>query len=362
MIDESLDKAQMEQPPEPYEFRSKPAGPRLLIMTAGVIFNFLLSLFIYSMVLLHWGDTYLPLRNVTYGMDFSATFKNIGFVDGDILLKADTTRLERLNEDSFLKVIDAKTVTVLRDGAEVVIDIPDDMMQRVLRDGEGFANYRMPMIISGIDYASAKEAGLQANDRVVGINDAATLTFSEVVAELSANKGKSILLKILRGGQPLEMDILVDAQGHIGVFVKNQFEIYETVKVKYTFFSAFPAGIRLGVNILKGYVSQMKHVFTKEGAKSIGGFGAIGNLFPEVWNWRLFWERTAFLSIILAFMNILPIPALDGGHVMFLLYEVVTRRKPGDKFLEYAQITGMALLIMLLLYANGNDIMRFLFK
>ena len=362
MIDESLDKEQLAQPPQPYEFRSKSAGQRLLIMTAGVIFNFLLALFIYSMVLLHWGDTYLPLKNITYGMDYSSTFKNVGFADGDILLKADTSRLERLNEDCFIKVVEAKTVTVLRDGREVIIDIPDDMMQRALRDGEGFANYRVPMIISDVTYNSAKEAGLKANDRIIGVNDVATLTFSDVTAELSSNKGKTVLLEVLRDGLPLEMNILVDMEGRLGVYVKNPVDIYTTVRVTYNIFSAFPAGIRLGVNTLKGYVSNMKHVFTKEGAKSLGGFGAIGSLFPNTWNWRIFWERTAFLSIILAFMNILPIPALDGGHVMFLLYEVVTRRKPGDKFLEYAQITGMILLFMLLLYANGNDILRFFFK
>jgi regulator of sigma E protease len=360
MIDESMDKEQMAQPPKPYEFRSKPAGQRLLIMTAGVILNFLLALFIYSMVLLHWGDTYIPLKNVTYGMEYSSTFKNIGFQDGDILLKADTTTLERFNEDCLRKVVNAKTVTVLRDSREISIKIPENMMQRLLRDKEGFAYYRIPMIITEVERQSAIDAGLKKGDRITGINGVSTPTASDVVNELVINKEKTALIDVLRDGKLFSTNAPIDSLGHIGILANsNPASIYKTVTIKYNFFSSFPAGAGLGINTLKGYVNDMKYVFTKEGAKSVGGFGAIGNLFPSSWNWRVFWERTALLSIILAFMNILPIPALDGGHVMFLLYEVITRRKPGDKFLEYAQITGMIILFSLLIFANGNDILRF---
>jgi regulator of sigma E protease len=360
MIDESLDREQLTQPPKPHEFRSKPAGQRLLIMTAGVIFNFLLALLIYSMVLLHWGDTYIPLKNVTYGMEYSSTFKNIGFQDGDILLKADTTTLERFNEDCLRNVVNARTVTVLRDGQEVAVEIPEDMMQRLLRDKEGFAYYRIPMIITDVQSPSAIGAGLKKDDRITGVNGVSTIAASDVVTELYANREKTVQIDILRNGQTLSVNAPVDSLGHLGILVNaDPKSIYEMVTVRYDFFSSFPAGIRLGVNTLKGYVNDMKYVFTKEGAKSVGGFGAIGNLFPASWDWRLFWERTAFLSIILAFMNILPVPALDGGHVMFLLYEVATRRKPGDKFLEYAQIAGMIILFSLLIFANGNDILRF---
>ena len=362
MIDESLDKEQMAKPPQPYEFRSKPAGQRLLIMTAGVIFNFLLALFIYSMILLHWGDAYLPLKNVTYGMQFSDTFKEIGFVDGDILSKADTTTLVRY-EDCLLKIMEAKTVTVLRDGNIVVINIPSDMVQRVLRSKEqNPIDFRFPLIVSSVVSTTAKEAGLQENDRIICVNDISTETFSDVSKELSGVKGQTVLIEVIRNGKPLALQIPVDMEGRLGVQVSNLYTIYETVSFRYNFLSSFPAGIRLGVNTLKGYVGSFKHVFTKEGAKSLGGFGTIGNLFPSSWNWRHFWELTAFLSIILAFMNILPIPALDGGHVLFLLYEVITRRKPSDKFLEYAQIVGMILLVALLLYANGNDIIRFFYR
>ena len=362
MIDESLDKEQMALPPQPYEFRSKPAGQRLLIMTAGVIFNFILALFIYSMVLLHWGDTYVPLKNVSYGMDYSSTFKNIGFSDGDILLRADDTELERFGESCFRKVVNASTVTILRDGKEIAIDIPEDMMQRVMRDKEGFASYRLPMIINKIDSASAISAGFKEKDRIVCVNGVSTIADFDVSKELYENRGTVVPVEVLRDGQKVLINASINHEGLIGFQrVINYKDIYETVTVKYNFFSSFPAGVKLGINTLKGYISDMKYVFTKEGAKSVGGFGAIGNLFPAPLDWRKFWETTAFLSIILAFMNILPIPALDGGHVMFLLYEVVARRKPSDKFLEYAQIVGMIILFSLLIFANGNDLLK-LFK
>jgi regulator of sigma E protease len=294
-------------------------------------------------------------------MEYSSTFKNIGFQDGDILLKADTTTLERFNEDCLRKVVNAKTVTVLRDGREISIGIPADLMQHLLRDKEGFAYYRIPMIVSGVERQTAIEAGLKKGDHITGVNGINTPTASDVINELGINKEKTVQIEVVRdGGEPFSINVPVDALGRIGILINNHpAGIYETVTVKYNFFTSFPAGIRLGMNTLKGYVNDMKYVFTKEGAKSVGGFGAIGSLFPASWDWRIFWERTAFLSIILAFMNILPIPALDGGHVMFLLYEVVTRRKPGDKFLEYAQIAGMIILFSLLIFANGNDILRF---
>ena len=344
MIDESMDKEAMAQPPKPYEFRSKPAGQRLMIMVAGVLFNFLLALFIYSMVLFTWGDTFLPLKNVKAGMDYSETFHNVGFQDGDILLKADDTELERFGEDCFRRVLNAQTVTVLRGGVETVIPIPEDMAQRVMRDKKGFASYRFPMVVRELGKTESGEspaavAGLQPGDSIVSINGIVTPSFYEVGEVLAQNKA-----------------------GKMGIYSVSPFDMYQTVTRKYGFFESFPAGVMLGVNTLKGYVSDMKYVFTKEGASSLGGFGTIGSLFPAEWDWHSFWMKTAFLSIILAFMNILPIPALDGGNVMFLLYEVIARRKPSDKFLEYAQVTGMFLLFALLIYANGNDIFRFFFK
>ena len=367
MIDESMDKEAMAQPPKPYEFRSKPAGQRLMIMVAGVLFNFLLALFIYSMVLFTWGDTFLPLKNVKAGMDYSETFHNVGFQDGDILLKADDTELERFGEDCFRHVLNAQTVTVLRGGVETVIPIPEDMAQRVMRDKKGFASYRFPMVVRELGETESGEspaavAGLQPGDSIVSINGIVTPSFYEVGEVLAQNKDKDVLVGFYRAGIPQTLTLHTDTAGKMGIYSVSPFDMYQTVTRKYGFFESFPAGVMLGVNTLKGYVSDMKYVFTKEGASSLGGFGTIGSLFPAEWDWHSFWMKTAFLSIILAFMNILPIPALDGGHVMFLLYEVIARRKPSDKFLEYAQVTGMFLLFALLIYANGNDIFRFFFK
>jgi regulator of sigma E protease len=360
MIDESMDRDQMAQPPQPHEFRSKPAVPRLLIMTAGVVFNFLLALFIYSMILFAWGDTYLPLKNMKMGMDYSDTFREIGFRDGDILLEADGTALERLSFDALRSVMSAHTVTVLRDGSPASVSIPDDMMQRVMRDKQGFATPRTPMTVSRLsgDDTPAARAGLQPGDCIVAVDGHATPSFYDVVQELRRFGEQEVTLAYIRDGREQSLRLTPDSLGKIGVYPMTPDELYETVTRTYGFFASFPAGVRLGVNTLKGYVSDMKYVFTKEGATSLGGFGAIGNLFPSLWDGRAFWMTTAFLSIILAFMNILPIPALDGGHVLFLLYEVIARRKPSDKFLEYAQIAGMVLLFTLLIYANGNDIFR----
>ena len=364
MIDESMDKEQMAQPAQPYEFRSKPAGQRLMIMVGGVLFNFILALFIYSMVLFAWGDTYLPLKNVKQGMDFSETFINVGFRDGDILLRADDEELERYNEDCLRKVVEAHNVTVLRDGVETVIPIPGDMMQRVLRDKQGFAAYRFPMVVKSLsaDDMPAAQAGMQPGDSIVSINDVPVVTYYEAAAMLAENKSKEITLGYYRDGELRSASLVPDSLGRIGVGACLPTDLYQTETRTYGFLASFPAGVKLGINTLKGYVSDMQYVFTKEGASSLGGFATIGSIFPDTWNWRAFWMQTAFLSIILAFMNILPIPALDGGHVMFLLYEVIARRKPSDKFLEYAQMAGMAILFALLLYANGNDLFRFVFK
>ena len=366
MIDESMDKEQMAQPPQPYEFRSKSAGQRLLIMTGGVLFNFILALFIYSMVLFAWGDTYVPLKNMKHGMYYSETFHNIGFQDGDILLKADGEELERYDEANIRKIMEAQNVTVLRNGMETNIPIPADIMQRLLRDKKGFADQmRFPMVVKELENedSPAAKAGLQPGDSIVSINNEPTVLYEDVQEILSKNKDTDVTVGFYRSGNLQSAVLHTDTAGKMGVYaVTSLGRLYGSVTNTYGFFASFPAGAKLGINTLKGYVNDMKYVFTKEGVSSLGGFGAIGSLFPSVWNWRAFWMTTAFLSIILAFMNILPIPALDGGHVMFLIYEVITRRKPSDKFLEYAQVAGMLLLFGLLIYANGNDLFRLFFK
>ena len=369
MIDESMDTDQMAQPEQPWEFRSKPAWQRLLIMVGGVLFNFLLALFIYSMILFHWGDEYIPTKEAKYGMSFNETAKNVGFRDGDIMLSADGKEFTRFDLRS---VIDARQVTVLREGKEVSIYIPEDMMQKLMVDSVYFAYYIPAFVIGSVnDGSPAMAAGLQPGDSIYALNGEPVsylgyqngmkaLKAQAVTAENDSIDYRHITLGYYRDGVAQTTSLNVDSAYTIGVYA-DPAKGLPLVKVKYGFFESFPAGITLGVNTLKGYVGDMRHIFSKEGAKQLGGFGTIGSIFPAQWDWHKFWYMTAFLSIILAFMNILPIPALDGGHVLFLLYEIVARRKPSDKFMEYAQVTGMILLFGLLIWANFNDILRFFF-
>lgn len=363
MIDESMDKEQMAQPPKPYEFRSKPAFQRFMIMIGGVLFNFILALIIYAAILFTWGDSYLPMKNASMGMDFSETAHQMGFQDGDILLSADNTELDRYGENTIRAIASAKEVRVLRDGKEVAIPVPSDFMQQLMGQKKGFAAFRYPMIVEKtLKDSPAEQAGLKRGDSIVAINGMATPVIYEAMEELADNKGKSVMVSFYRDGVLQEMSMVTDTLGKIGIQTRALTDIYPLKTERYNFFESIPAGVKKGVNTLKGYISDFQYVFTKEGASSLGGFGTIGSIFPATFHAETFWEMTAFLSIILAFMNILPIPALDGGHLLFLLYEIVTRRKPSEKFMEYAQMVGMFILFALLIYANGNDLFRFLFK
>ena len=371
MIDESMDTEQMKQPAQPWEFRSKPAGQRLMVMIGGVLFNFLLALFIYSMILFKWGDSYVPLDKMTYGMEFNERAEQMGFKDGDILLSADGKKLERFGIDMLRNIVDATEVKVLRDGGEVSVFIPEVSLLEITKDKYPFINYRLPARIDTVlPNHPAALAGLQKGDTILGLNGQPVASWNafnqalrelEQPAETGSQASHDITLAYSRNGVVDTLAIQTDSAYMIGVAPNLLSEVYKPLNIEYGFFQSFPAGVKLGVNTLKGYVNDMKYVFTKEGANSLGGFGTIGSIFPKTWDWERFWSMTAFLSIILAFMNILPIPALDGGHVLFLLYEIVTRRKPSDKFMEYAQITGMVILFALLIWANFNDIMRYIF-
>ena len=367
MIDESMDTEQMKQPAKPWEFRSKPAWQRLLIMVGGVLFNFILAIIIYTGIVFAWGEKYIPFRNATEGMMYSETAHKVGFVDGDIPLAADGKELTYYSGDELLKMLDAKVVTVLRNKCDTVnINIPDGFIftaNKEAEEGNLFLAFLLPVVISDLQPGmGAVKAGLMKSDSIVSINGVSTPSFDIFKAELDKNPDKDVTIGFVRNGKPMESKVAVDAAGKIGIMLTPLTDIYRTVTREYSIFASIPRGIELGVEKLTSYVSQMKYVFTREGAKNLGGFGAIGNIFPESWNWEQFWSITAFLSVILAFMNILPIPALDGGHVLFLLVEIITRRQPSEKFLEYAQMAGMAFLFALLLFANGNDIYRFFFK
>ena len=369
MIDESMDTEQMKQPAQPWEFRAKPAWQRLLVMIGGVLMNFLLALFIYSMILYTWGDSYVALKDMTYGMKFNETAKQIGFRDGDILKSADGEELTRFNMDMIRSIVEAREVTVLRNGEEKQIPMPELSLLDVAKEDPAFVSVLCPNVVdSVIPGGGFAQAGIAKGDSLIAFNGTTMSTWNEfldqmemlkVKAELEQKTSASFSLVYSRGGVRDTVDVHTDNNFKVQA-IAHALDYEMTVK-DYSFFASFPAGVELGINTLKGYVNDMKYVFTKEGAKSVGGFGTIGSIFPKMWDWQRFWEMTAFLSIILAFMNILPIPALDGGHVLFLLYEIITRRKPSDKFLEYAQIVGMVLLFALLIWANFNDVLRFLF-
>ncbi|MCU0473406.1 MAG: RIP metalloprotease RseP [Bacteroidales bacterium] len=371
MIDESLDKEQMKQPPQPYEFRSKTSWQRLLIMTGGVLFNFILAILIYVSVLFTWGKTYIPTSSVKYGIVTDSTGHSIGLMNGDKILSVDNEPVEVFNEiiqDILLN--NRKSIQVERNGAKLDIPIPADYVPSLLK-GRGLIDVRTPfspMIIAFPKMESnARKAGVLEGDEITGIDSMQFSYYDEFQEYVRGNRTKTMILHIIRksNGQMMDIPVMPDEKGLLGIFpVRTVDMFFEMKTIKYGFFQSIPAGISRGFEEIGNYLKQFKLIFSKhtKAYESLGGFITIGSIFPSEWNWQRFWDLTAFLSIILAVMNILPIPALDGGHVMFLLFEVVTGRKPSDKFLEYAQIVGMVILFSLLIFANGNDIIRLIRK
>lgn len=373
MIDESMDKEAMAKPAQPWEFRSKPAWQRLLVMIAGVLFNFLLAILIYAGIVFATGEEFVPFKEAKMGMLYSPAAKTIGFQDGDIPLMADGKELDN-PDDARMEMIQAKTVTVLRDGKDTVnIAIPEKFIFALDREAKNdsvpfaFMTYRFPAKITQVvNGEGAAKAGIQPEDIIVAVDTVPTPDLVTFLGALPGNENRTLDFTVRRpvkgGYQTLTLPVELNSGAKIGVQLEvNPAKFYKADTINYNIIQSVPRGVQMGTERLTSYVKSMKQVFTKEGAQSVGGFGAIGSIFPEKWDWIAFWNIAAFLSVALAFMNILPIPALDGGHVLFLLYEVIFRRPPNQKFMEYAQMTGMILLILLLLYANGMDIVR-LFK
>lgn len=362
MIDESLDIKQMAQPPQPYEFRSKTSFQRLLIMLGGVMMNFILAILIYVSVLYTWGETFLPVKNMSYGIMVDSSGMDIGLRNGDQILSLDGVEVEnyrRIVHD--IVVNEVKTIQVERNGRQMEIKLPTNTIATLLKSELPIVP-RMPFYINGFaDKDSlAYKAGLRKDDKIIGLNDVPTNFFDEFKTEINKYSDVKLPVKILRDEKDtLVYNLSVSSKSTIGVLANMDLSRYfQLEEKKYTLAQSFPAGIHKGTDMIDSYLKQLKLLFKPEtkAYEEIGGFIAIGSIFPGTWDWQSFWNMTAFLSIILAIMNILPIPALDGGHVAFLLYEIITGRKPGDKFLEYAQITGMVILFSLLIYANGNDI------
>ena len=376
MIDESFDTEQMKQPVQDYEFRSKPAWQRLLIMIGGVLVNFLLALFIYGQILFWWGDTYIPVKDMTMGMKFNQEAKSYGFKDGDILVGTDTKAFKDFSADLYRDISEAKRVDILRDGKPMSISLPGDLnLLNMIKADPAFVRPLLPARIDSVMAGSpAEKAGLKAGNHILALNGAPVDSYNEFIDLLGRRedllltaktpadslKARTVTIAFGSDAKADTATVVLTPELKLGFFAPNLTAIYEPVTVEYGFLESIPAGIKYGWHVLASYVDDMKYVFSAEGAKSLGGFGAIGSLFPPMWDWYMFWKMTAFLSIILAFMNILPIPALDGGHVLFLLYEMITRRKPSEEFMIRAEYVGFGLLILLMVVANLNDILRWL--
>ena len=370
MVDESMDKEQIKQPPQPWEFRSKPAWQRLIILLAGVTMNVLLAFIIYAMVLFTWGETKLPVKNMQNGVWITdSLMSNIGLRNGDNIVAVNGEPV-KYYDDLPGKILLGKQITVERNGREETIDIPVNLIEQLV-EKKGKRNNvlfmpRAPLIAGLYDPADttpAKTAGLQAFDQIVKVDSTPVTYFDQLAAYLANKKNDTVSLSVIRNQQPLELKVPVDSAGKIGINGLSMQEydslgVFKLEHKKYGFLASFPAGVRETGKQLNFYIQQFKMILNPEtGAyKGLGGFKTMASIFPSTgWDWQVFLKITAFFSIILAFMNLLPIPALDGGHVVFTVVEMITGRKPSDKFLEYAQIAGMVILFALLIYANGND-------
>jgi len=376
MIDESFDTEQMKQPVQPYEFRSKPAWQRLLIMIGGVLVNFLLALFIYSMILFYWGDSYIPVKDMTMGMKFNQEAKAYGFQDGDILVGTENGAFKDFSADLYREISEAHRVDIIRGGKQMSISLPGDLnLLNMIKADPSFVRPLLPARIDSVMAGSpAQKAGLKAGDEILAINGSPVDSYNEFVDQLGRRedllltaktqadslKARTVSIVFGNDARTDTATVVLTPELKLGFFAPSIAALYKPVTIEYSFLESIPAGIKYGWHVLASYVDDMKYVFSAEGAKSLGGFGAIGSLFPPMWDWYMFWKMTAFLSIILAFMNILPIPALDGGHVLFLIYEMITRRKPSEEFMIRAEYVGFGILILLMVVANLNDILRWL--
>lgn len=361
MIDESMDKEQMKKPPEPWEFRSKPAWQRLIIMVGGVTVNVVLGILIYSMVLFAWGESILPAKNVTYGVSVDTLAYQMGLRDGDMVLSVDNKPVESISKVPYLVLINkAESIQVERNGEKMSFAVTEDDLSEMIKHKYALVQPRFPFDVDTVlPNFPAAIAGIKKGDKVIAVKNIETPYFQDVVKVLKNNTNLTVAVTLLRGNDSIFTQATVSEQGKLGFGPKALSEYFTLETREYGFIESFPAGTRKAYQTFDSYIKQFVVIFTvKDAHKEIGGFMAIGKAYSTTWDWHRFWTFTAFLSIVLAIMNILPIPALDGGHVMFLLYEVITRRKPNEKVMEYAQYAGMILLLSLLLYANGNDVVK----
>ncbi len=366
MIDESMDKEQMAQAPQPWEFRSKPAWQRLIIMIGGVTVNVLLAIIIYAGMMMYYGEEVLPIENVTYGIDADSTAEAVGFRDGDRVLSIDGKEIRYFSEIPLELLLGKEgKVRVLRAGEEVAFTISSEQKGEIIANRSNLIGLRFPYVIGGFaDTTAAERAGLRIGDSIVSVAGKPMFLADEIHDEIPKYAGDAVGLGVYRDGNQVQLTVPVSDAGKVGILARNplDFNYIKTEAKTYGFFEAIPAGLRQSKKVLTDYIRQFRLIFTPEtGAyKEVGGFMMIAKQFDTRWNWQKFWGFTAFLSIMLAFLNILPIPALDGGHVVFVLWEMITGRKPSEKVLERAQIVGFIILLALLLFANGNDILKWI--
>jgi regulator of sigma E protease len=362
MIDESMDTEQLKQPPQPWEFRSKPAWQRLIIMLGGVTVNLILAGFIYVGILSFWGEQYLLNSEVKYGIAVDSLGYNVGLRNGDRIVSLDGKPVvEFFDIPKQIILEEVKVVTVERDRQQVQVKLPAWAISRMIKQkGPGFISVRVPFVaLSFTPSSPAKAAGILIGDRIIGINDTLYDFFDQFRTALGHYRNREATVMVLRSADTLRIPVRVPTQGLIGIYPKDPSAFLKFSERHYSLFAAVPAGFVRAYESAGNYLKSIKLLFSQEKAyESVGGFISIGNIFPSVWDWESFWSLTAFLSIMLAILNVLPIPALDGGHVLFLLYEIIFRRKPSDKFMEYAQIAGMVILFGLLIFANANDIIK----
>jgi regulator of sigma E protease len=372
MIDESMDTEQLAQEPQPWEFRSKPTWQRLIIMLGGVTVNFLLAVFIYIGMSYFYGDKFLPVQNIKDGLLIENTVANkAGLLTGDNVIAVDGEKIENFSQIAE-KVLFGNKITIVRDGEQSTITFPEDFLSQLIDSKEkGLIDLRMPFAVVQVpDSSFNKNSGIRKGDVIVGLNDFETKYADQVKLGLEKFKGQDVIAKVLREGKETTVPLKISDEGKLSLVYSGVTEdnleklgYYKFETKKYGFFESFPVGIKKTGDKISSYITQFKAIFTPStGAyKGVGGFKAIYDIFPSFWSWQVFWSITAFLSIMLGVLNLLPIPALDGGHVMFLLYEMISGRKPGDKFMEYAQMVGFFILIALVLFANGNDIYKAVF-
>ncbi len=365
MVDESMDKEQMKLPPQPFEFRSKPAWQRLIIMLGGVIVNFILALVLFAMILFVWGEERLPVKNMKYGLATDSLARSAGLKDGDLITAVNNEPLVYYN-DLFksIALTEKVNLSVKRDGKDTVIAMPEGFLSDLTKSQRlAFVVPRMPTIVDSInrDVLQLKSGELKKGDHIVAINDSAVQYYHEFFRVKEAYKNQEVDLKVLRGADTTTVRVKLDENASVGFWNANVYKLLGTEKREYGFFESIPAGINHGIDRLGEYMTGIRLLFTSKEHKvqdNLGSVISIGKTFGGTWDWQRFWTMTALFSIILAFMNILPIPALDGGHALFTIYEIITGRKPSDKFMEYAQMVGMVLLLGLMLYAFGLDIWR----